>query len=670
MCALWLAGAPIVGVSAMHARAAAQSAPLDEAEESEELRALRLAELEIFPPHAEPLVDLTQRDRGLGHVPSSLTSEVPDAPPEVVSGTTRDLSWLEGLTLPDIPVRWDERVIRYLEFFRDDPRGRSLIRGWMARVERYGPMIRAALRAEGMPEDILYLAMIESGFDPRARSDAGAVGLWQFVSRTGTEYGLSQSHWVDMRMDPEESTRAGARYLGALHTRFGTWELAFAAYNMGYGALLRSMRKYGTNDFWRLSRLEAALPYETNLYVAKVMACAIVGRNLERFGLGDLRREGALSWDEVEVPAGTTLTQVARASESTVEELRRLNPALRRDRTPPGRALFTVRVPGGRGATFAERWARVRPGRPAHAPYVVRQGEDLATVAHRFRTTEAALRELNALAETDVVRPGFDLMVPAVAPREPTFAEPPVVVVPDRRFTYEGRRRVFYRVTRGDRLTEIARFFGVSVAEVRHWNEVDPRATLQDGLFLQLFVPSDFDTSRAVVLTPDEVRVLVMGSEEFYEHHVRQEGRVRLRYRVREGDSLSTIANRFGITIGSMCRINVMPRDAVLAIGQELIVYTTPERVPAELRSQIEPEPEPAPTSTDPDPTLPVPVPVPDSTDSPAPDSTAPDSTDAPAPDSPAPDATAPDSAAPDSAQPDSAQPDSAEPDSTEPDPG
>lgn len=596
MCAAWLAGAPLLVAGAS---LASPSVARAQEQESEELRALRLAELDLFPPHAEPLVDLSQTDRGLGLLPRSLTSDVPDATPEVATGTARDLSWLEGLTLPDIPIRWDERVIRYLEFFRDDPRGRALIRGWMARVERYGPMIRQTLRSEGMPEDILYLAMIESGFDPRARSDAGAVGLWQFVSRTGTEYGLSQSHWVDERMDPEAATRAGAHYLEALHTRFGTWELAFAAYNMGYGALLRSIRKYGTNDFWRLSRLEAALPYETNLYVAKVMACAIVGRNLERFGLGDLRREAALTWDEVEVPAGTTLSQIARASESTVEELRRLNPSLRRDRTPPGRALSTVRVPGGRGVTFTERWPRVRPGRPAHSPYVVRLGEDLSTVAHRFRTTEAALRELNALAETDSVRPGFDLMVPAVAPRETHFDAPPVVVVPARTFTYEGRRRVFYRVTRGDRLTEIARFFGVTVAEVRQWNEVDPRASLQDGLFLQLFVATDFDTSRAVVMTPDEVQVLVMGSEAFYEHHVRQEGRVRLRYRVREGDSLSTIANRFGISVGSVCRINVMPRDAVLAIGQEIIVYTSGDRVPAEMRGQIEPEPaaEPAPDS-------------------------------------------------------------------------
>ena len=569
----------------------AQTRP-SEGQESEELRALRLAELDVFP-HAEPLVDTTAPGRMLGVVPDALTSDVPGSTPiETARGTTRDLSWLEGLSLPDIPIRWDDRVIRYLEFFRDDPRGRSIIRSWMVRVERYGALIRRTLREEGLPEDLLYLAMIESGFDPRARSDAGAVGLWQFVSGTGAEYGLQQSHWIDQRMDPVASTRAGAQYLEALHTRFGTWELAFASYNMGYGAMLRSMRKYGTNDFWLLSRLEAALPYETSLYVAKVMACAIVGRNLERFGMADIAREPELAWDEVQVPGGTTFAQIARATEATTDDLRRLNPALRRDRTPPSAELFTVLIPAGGGARFAERWPRVRPGRPAHAPYVARMGEDLAAIAHRFNTTESALREINQLSERDIVRPGFDLMVPAVTPRADAPSEPPTVVVPERTFAYEGRRRVFYRVSRGDTLAEIARFFRVSTADVRAWNEVDPRATLQDGLFLQLFVAPEMDTARAVVLTPEQVHVLVMGSDEFYEHHVRQEGRVRLRVRVREGDTLSTIATRFGLSVGSVCRINVMPRDATLSIGQELIVYTSPERVPREMRGQIEAEPE------------------------------------------------------------------------------
>ena len=338
-------------------------------------------------------MDVTGAGRMLGVVPDAMTSDVPGrAVPELAQGAARDLSWLEGLQLPDIPIRWDERVIRYLEFFRDDPRGRSIIRSWMVRVERYGALIRRTLRDEGLPEDLLYLAMIESGFDPRARSDAGAVGLWQFVSGTGEEYGLEQTHWLDQRMDPVASTRAGARYLEALHTRFGTWELAFASYNMGYGAMLRSMRKYGTNDFWLLSRMEAALPFETSLYVAKVMACAVVGRNLAQFGMADLAREPELAWDEVAVPGGTTFAQIARATDATSEDLRRLNPALRRDRTPPSAELFSVFVPAGAASRFAERWPRVRPGRAAHAPYIARMGEDLSAIARRFGTTESALR--------------------------------------------------------------------------------------------------------------------------------------------------------------------------------------------------------------------------------------------------------------------------------------
>jgi membrane-bound lytic murein transglycosylase D len=561
-------------------------------DESEELRALRLAELEIFAGD-QPLIDLGTVTDVPMIVPAAFTSDGPEVTPGTGASTTdRDLSWLRGLTLPDIPVRWDERVVRYLEFFRDDPRGRSLIRGWMSRVERYGPMIREALRSQGMPEDLLYLAMIESGFDPRARSDAGAVGLWQFVSRTGEEYGLHQDHWVDLRMDPEASTVAGARYLDALHDRFGTWELSFAAYNMGYGALLRAIRKYDTNDFWALSHLEAALPFETTLYVAKVTACAIVGRNLERFGLGDLAHERSLEWETVEVPGGSQISIVARAAGTTVDQLRTLNPALRRDRVPPGGDAFSIRIPSSGLASFASRWDRLRPRHPASQPYTVRFGETFAQVAHRFATTERALRELNELGESDAVHAGFALMVPAVTPHDEPVPPDTVVAVPNASFDFADRRRVFYRAMRNDRLTDIASFFGVTTEELRTWNAIDPAASLQDGMFVQLFVPASTDLSRAVVLTPDEVRVLVVGSEEFYEYQVQQEGRVRVRYAVQEGDTLSGIGARFGITVGSLCRINLVPRDAVLHVGQEMIVYTTADHAPAEASD----DPESAPT--------------------------------------------------------------------------
>lgn len=596
--ALGLSGA-LLGGSAQPARAQSESDA--DGEESPELRALRLAEMELFGP-SEPLVVIEPGSAPLpatsGTVPDALSS---DAPPPVVrsgsSGDDRDLSWLSGLSLPDMPIRWDDRVVRYLEFFRDDPRGHELIRGWMVRRERWGELIRSTLRSEGLPEDLLYVAMVESGFTADARSDAGAVGPWQFVSGTGAEYGLTQSHWIDLRRDPEAATRAAARYLRALHERFGTWELALAAYNMGYGALLRAMRKYDTNDYWELTHLESALPFETTLYVAKIMACAIVGRNLPLFGFAELTMEAPMVADDVEVPGGTALSVIARVAGTTVAELRRLNPALRRDRVPPGADAVAVRIPEGAGERFAERWERARPRSEAHVAYAVRFGERLDDVARRFRTTARSLREVNELPEDDDVDAGFTLMVPAVEPHDERPSEPPVVAVHET-FTYPSRRRVFYPCHRGDDVQEIARFFRVSADDVVRWNHLDPHAALQDGIVLQLFVPTSVDLSRAVVMTPDEVQILVVGSDAFFAHHLASEGRVRFRYEVQPGDTLSTIGARFGISVGSLCRINLIGRDAVLRLGQQIVIYAEPSRVPAELRASIEPPPEPAAVET------------------------------------------------------------------------
>lgn len=557
--------------------------------ESEELRALRMAEFELFA-HEQPLVEVTPTMPRLMRmsVPESLTSEVRAVYPRTESGAERprDFSWLEGLNLPDIPVRWDARVVRYLEFFRDDARGQAMMRAWLRRIERFGPLIRRTLREHGLPEDLIYLAMVESGFDPNAQSAVGAVGMWQFVERTGDEYGLTRSRWVDLRRDPEASTLAGARYLADLHRRLGTWELAFAAYNMGYGGLLRSIRKYSTNDYWELSHLEAAVPFETAHYVAKITACAIVGRNPARFGMTGLDVEQAIEPDTVTLPGGTPLTTVARAAGTSPDEVRALNPALLRDRVPPGEEM-RVRIPAGSRSSFEQRWVRMRPRHPITREYVVRFGEDIRTVARRHRLAESELRELNDLGADEAPRPGTVLIVPAVPVREVEPEAQPVIAVPRGGFTYRDRRRVFYRVQATDRLEEICSFFRVTLSELTQWNAIDPHATLHADMFLQLFVPPEVDLGRALVMSPDDVRILVVGSEEFYAWHLEQEGRVRIRYRVQEGDTLSQIAERFGLSVGSMARINQIGRESTLRIGQELIVYTTPDRVPSELRHQL-----------------------------------------------------------------------------------
>jgi membrane-bound lytic murein transglycosylase D len=569
---LLVAAALAAGLPAWHGATAARAqvppralADLVPGDESEELRALRLAELELFAgPSGQALVD--------GALPEALTSAVMPEASLPAAGSTADVAMLRGLALPDLPVRWDARVVDYLRFFRDDPRGRGIVRGWMRRAPRHERAIREVLRRRGLPEDLFYVAMVESGLDPTARSHAGAVGMWQFVAGTGDEYGLARSHWIDERMSPEASTDAAARYLSDLHRRFGSWELALAAYNMGYGALLRAIRKYNTNDFWALARVEAGLPFETTLYVAKILACAVIGRNPGAFGLDGLEREVEPALARIEVPGGIPLAVLARAAGTDAAALARWNPELRRGRTPPGQP-FALRVPAAGADAFVRQLARLRQRTPPERAYVVRFGETLDDVAARFGTTAAALARTNELGERDVVRAGFTLLVPDVAPRPPRESEPPVVTVPDRRFSYPGRRRVFYRVVEGDTAADVARAFGVTLDELRRWNDVDSDALLQRGMFLQLFVPDGRDLGDVVALGERDVRVLVAGSDEFFDHHEAQRGRVRTRYVVAEGDTLASIARRFDLSPASIARINRFDRQRALAPGEEITVY-------------------------------------------------------------------------------------------------
>jgi LysM repeat protein len=229
----------------------------------------------------------------------------------------------------------------------------------------------------------------------------------------------------------------------------------------------------------------------------------------------------------------------------------------------------------------------MRPRHPAHRPYIARFGETLGDIARRFRTTESALRTLNELEDDARVLAGFDLMVPAVEPLETPDEERPVAAVPDET-VYPDRRRVFYRVTDEDSAASIARFFGVTVDDLRRWNHVDPHAALQRGMVLQLFVAPDRDLSQAIVLSENDVRVLVVGTEEFHDWHEAQQGRVRFRYTVQPGDTLTSIAQRFELSVGSIGRINRFARETELRAGQEILIYAPRERVGPHIRREYD----------------------------------------------------------------------------------
>ncbi len=587
------------GVDAAARRAIAGGPTADDVSmgaESPELRALRDAERELFPP-ASPVpgsawpsnLPLVLRADGRPQVEAS--GVPPNRPmPGSQIESAQDLAWLARLEMPDLPVRWDERVVRYLEYFRDDPRGHVTFANLYRHSGRWREMMRRTLRRKALPEDLVWVSMIESGFDATAHSPAGASGLWQLMPETARIYGLANDRWLDQRLSATLSTEAAADMLGDLHRRFGSWELALGGFNMGYAGLASVLKRYNTNDFWSLERTEGALPWETSLYVPKVFAAAVVAHNLASFGFGDVVVDPAVETDEITVPPGTPLALVAQAVACTPKDIEMLNPELRAARTPPagerdGRDesagagnVGTVNVPQGKGPTAMQGLSRLRRDQPPLDRYVVRFGETLEQIAASHKTSTQKLVELNAIAPGEAVRGGTVLLVPRVdgtaGDATPTSTGlKPSVTVPSDVFVYPDRKRVFYRVLVGDTLKEIGSALHVSTDDLGRWNDLDAGARLQEGMTLQAFVAPDADLSRVVVATESDVRVLAVGSEEFYASLEHDKGIKRVTVLAKAGDTIEAIGRRYDVSPRTMERINRRGRREELKAGTPVVLY-------------------------------------------------------------------------------------------------
>lgn len=544
--------------------------------EDPELVALRDADRILFPRTLSGFRSGWSWD---GLDPSAQEQGLPPIVQALPSATSEDAQlseWLRSLSLPDFPVRFDARVVQYLKFYRDNKSGRAIAEAWVKKVGRYGPAMQAELSRMGLPKDLVWLSVIESGHDPTAQSPAGAAGMWQFIPESGRMYGLTVDRWVDERLDPARSTQAAGAYLGDLYQRFGSWELAMGAYNMGHGGMLRSVRKYNSNDFWQLSRHEAALPWETSLYVPKVFALAIVMNNKRAFGLDGIPADPAISFDTVYVAPGVSLDDVAAASGIPVESLRAMNPQYLSGRIPPtddeaAKNTWPVRVPVGRGAKAATALARGKHGGQFRTT-VVRHGDTVASVAARWHTTDKALATLNGFGANETLQPGTVVLVPATQDK-PRDVESLIAVVPQARPVPAGKKRVYYQVLPGDTPESIAHALGVSALELLSWNALDPAAKLQSEMTLQAFVPRDANLSHVRVATDASTEVLIAGTVPFIDHFEAQNGRKRLVVSAKAGETLAGIGQRYGLSVGMMERINRVSRSHKLNDGDPVVVY-------------------------------------------------------------------------------------------------
>jgi membrane-bound lytic murein transglycosylase D len=595
--------------SASERRAVRGSALDEDGGESAELRELRRFEEQAFPrgpivsrPDAEggsadPPTPLPGHWGGSGDIPPELRS--PESTPRAVTTPPDpDSESLRALKLPDIPVRWDPQVLRYLDYFKNDPKGHLVMGNWLRRAGRFRDLFQKTLQQQGLPKDLFYVAMVESGFDTSARSRVGAGGIWQFMPGAARAYGVEIGYWIDGRRDPERSVDAAARYLKDLYVRFGSWPLVLAAYNAGYGAVLKSITRYNTNDFWELIRHEAGLPWESSIYVPKIMAAAIVGHNQEAFGFADVVVDPPFAYESVQTPAGTSLATVARAAGAKLEVIEALNPHLVRDRVPPGRSATSVRVPPGASAAYADALDAARGPGDRMDTVVLRFGETIDDVARACRITPRELRRLNGVKDSGELRAGVTVLVPKrptakdkdaaaksngtdgaddapAAERESAPADDQVIVaVPDRVFSYEGRERVFYKTRDGDSLDDIGEAFGVKVDDLIEWNNLDAAAKLHPNMVVQIFVRKDFDPAAVVVLDAAHVRVVTLGSDEFLELEAAKRGKKRLFYQCKGGDTLARVGRRYGLTPGDLARINRFSYNTELRDGQRIVVYS------------------------------------------------------------------------------------------------
>jgi membrane-bound lytic murein transglycosylase D len=608
-------------------RRAVRGTPVDDlaGAESPELREIRRFEEQAFPrPGSAPAL----RDDGAAAPaaqpvgpPKAPGAASPGLPPELRSPETQprasspvptpvpDSDWLRSLKLPELPVHWDAQVLRYLDYFKNDPKGRAVMTSWLRRSGRFRDLFEKTLEREGLPKDLFYVAMVESGFDPGARSRAGAGGVWQFMPGAARAYGLEVSYWVDARRDPVRSAAAAARYLKDLYVRFGSWHLVFAAYNAGYGAVLRSITSYNTNDFWELIRHEAGLPWESSIYVPKILAAAIVGHNLEAFGYGDITPDPPFAYEEVDAPPGTTIATVARAAATRAETIEALNPELVRDRTAPDRKSCRLRIPPGSAESYAASLEKARTAGDRLETVVLRFGETLDDLAKVRGLAVRDLRRLNGVRDTSELRAGVTVVVPRRAGTAATAAagvtavaaragaehddtdDLTIVAVPDRTFSYEGRERVFYRTRDGDSIDEIADTFGVRADELVDWNNVDADAKLHPRMVLQIYVRKDFDPAGVLLLDPARVRVVTLGSDEFLELEAARRGKKRLLYSCKAGDTLVKVGRRYGLTPGDLARINRFSYNTELHDGQRIVVYSPTGDAPREVTMGMTPEP-------------------------------------------------------------------------------
>jgi membrane-bound lytic murein transglycosylase D len=468
-------------------------------------------------------------------------------------------------THSDLPLMMTDQVAGYISYFSN--RGRGTFERAFARSGRYHDMMVRILKQEGVPQDLIYLAQAESGFQPSAVSRAGARGIWQFMGSRAKGYGLQRNMWVDDRQDPEKSTRAAARHLKDLYSQFGDWYLAMAAYNSGPGTVQAAVKRTGYADFWELYRRNV-LPKETRNYVPIILAVTIVTKNLSHYGFDDVDMDEPTASDTVEINYPIDLRLVADCVDATPSELQQLNPSLLRLSTPKD-GKYELHLPYGTKERYQTTVAAIPAEMRLWWRYpTVHAGETLASLGRTYRVTTKAIAETNHLDDT-TLEADEKLIIPVSPSKHPVDT------------TTYARRITRYKVRKGDTVETVAENFGVSPLMVRRWNGLRNGSSLRGRTVLALHLPvspsgevaSSQNPKRASKPAHGAAKAATVKSASTAGDEDSAEQAQVLHHTVKSGETLYSIATAYKTTVAALKRAN--ENVATLRPGMILTVEPT-----------------------------------------------------------------------------------------------
>jgi len=433
------------------------------------------------------------------------------------------------------PVVVNDKVLAFVKSYTT-----KLKPGIKASLERSGMYIdrfKQIFREEGVPEDLAYLPIIESGFKIHALSRAKAKGLWQFIRSTARLEGLKVDWWVDERCEPDKSARAAAKHLKKLYEHFGDWYLALAAYNAGQGKIDRAIKKAKTKDFWKIAGKRRLLRTETKNYVPAFIAALIIAKNPQKYGFTELNFKKPLEYDSVEIDSCTDLRVVAKLCGTSVGEIRKLNPHLRRLATPVKVKNFKLNIPKGKKDNFLAKFNKLPPSKRVIFRYHrIKKGETLSQIARKYSTSVSAICRANKIRNKRLIRAGKTIVIPVGWRNAYYVPQSGDYTLKQKSSYYRRGKKIVYRVRRGDSLFKIARKFGTNVKSIKKWNNLKTK-----------------------LLKPGQKLIVYYGIKAGKNQKIKsvKKGRIpKGYYRVKRGDTIYSISRKFGLSVAELKKIN------------------------------------------------------------------------------------------------------------------